>query len=488
LKNKLLTLAMLAIAATGAMLLTRCTEASSAPFFVPDPDTSKALAGAPLPGTLGNTAVTSTDNLITFSSATDNAYYKQGQVTEGYLYVETKAAKYVAQGAVRSPLNISIVIDRSGSMSGDKLRYVKKAAQFVVDNIGSDDILSIVMYDDKVDVVFPSGKVTNKNALKEQIELITSRGSTNLSGGMLEGYNQVKSTFKNGYVNRVLLLSDGLANVGITDTLKLQEIVRNKNREEGITLSTFGVGADFNENLMMDLAEHGSGNFYFIDSPDKIPQMFERELKGLLSVVAQNMKLTIDLPAGVKVTSVFGYKYETTGSAITVNFRDIISEETKAVLIRYAIPATATGELSFTPKLVFDDITTSYSRHEMKLESKVKPVIDEPSYSRGVNEVVQGQVVLFETNAKLEQAMRDVDRGKYDEARKKLEENKAYLDKNKKYVAGSKELQKQDSVNTAYKEKIKDVEQMNEYDKKMMQKSSKTINYQLKTKEAVEDK
>ena len=95
------------------------------------------------------------------------------------------------------------------------------------------------------------------------------------------------------YVNRALLLSDGLANQGITDEEKLQQIVQKKFREQGIGLSTFGVGSDFNELLMTNLSEYGGANYYFIDSPEKIPEIFAKELEGLLSVVAQSTKLSV---------------------------------------------------------------------------------------------------------------------------------------------------------------------------------------------------
>jgi Ca-activated chloride channel family protein len=192
---------------------------------------------------------------------TENRYWlSDGPKQEFYVYFELSGAKITAEEKKRVPLNISLVLDRSGSMAGDKIAFVKKAAQFVIDNLADGDFLSVVQYDNQIDVVCPSARVQDKTELKRAVEEITSRGMTNLSGGMLSGYEQVSSTKQDKFVNRVLLLSDGLANQGITQPEQLQELTRQKFRDEGIALSTFGVGGDFNEVLMANLSEYGGAN------------------------------------------------------------------------------------------------------------------------------------------------------------------------------------------------------------------------------------
>jgi Ca-activated chloride channel family protein len=288
--------------------------------------------------------------VITMTSLLDNPYYfTSANGKELYLYVRLKSGK-APENVSRTPLNISLVLDHSGSMKAErKLEYAKEAVKFVIDNLGSADKLSLVIYDTEVDLLSASAPVTNKELLKAKVDAIRDNGSTNLSGGMLEGYAQTKSTFDPKNVNRVLLLSDGLANHGITDPLKLQDIAKQKAREEGISISTFGIGADFNEDLMTNLAENGSGNYYFINSSDKIPEIFAQELKGLLSVVAQNSKLKIKYPGyNLKLTKVFGCPYAGSEGEVLIDFKDIFSEEEKVVLLKFEITKPVRSLKSYT--------------------------------------------------------------------------------------------------------------------------------------------
>ncbi|NJL13232.1 MAG: VWA domain-containing protein [Microscillaceae bacterium] len=247
------------------------------------------------------------ETLRTYFAAENQYWWAGSPKTDFFVYFELEAVQISPQKE-RIPLNVSLVIDRSGSMEGDKLKFAKKALDFVIDNLQKEDYLSIVQYDNEVDVVSASAAVTQKAKLHALVAQIANRGTTNLSGGMLEGFQQVQSTQKSGYVNRVLLLSDGLANEGVTDPARLQQMAQKKFREQGIALSTFGVGADFNEDLMTQLSEYGGGNYYFIDSPDKIPAIFAAELSGLLSVVAQNALLEVQFPKkALRCAQVYGY-------------------------------------------------------------------------------------------------------------------------------------------------------------------------------------
>jgi len=424
--------------------------------------------------------------LIRFSVASDNNYFIKNSLNKqsGYFYAELKAGQYLPDpNKKRTPLNISLVIDRSGSMEGDKIAYVKKAASFVVDNLSPEDYLSIVIYDTEVKVLYPSSKIINKQQVKMLINTIESDGSTNLSGGMIDGFKEVKSTFKPGFMNRVLLLTDGLANQGITEPNRLEAIVASRLKDESISLSTFGVGNDYNEDLLQNLAEFGSGNYYFIASPDKIPGIFQKEMKGLLSVVAQNTKLMIDLPLEASLDKVYGYPFTYSNHQIGINFKDLFSEETKAVLIKYNVPPNFNKTFEIKAHLKYDDATMeSVPAIASVLSSEVKGTILEADREQGSNKFVLQQIALFESNEKMDEAIKAVDKGEYEKARKIVSENEVYLKEKRMKLPGSYELQRQDSINQNYAKSIQRAETMSKDDMKMMQKCNKSLNYEVRKK------
>ena len=170
----------------------------------------------------------------------------------------------------RPRLNLALVIDRSGSMSeARKLDFVKTAAHQLVDMMAPDDILSIVAYDHHVQVPWPSRPVgRDRTQLHQIIAGLYPGGATYLSGGLEEGYRQAKCGRRRGSLNRVLLLSDGLANRGVVSRGDLRERAAVMS-EKGISVSTFGVGHHFDEELMMMVAGGGGGNYRYLDDPER---------------------------------------------------------------------------------------------------------------------------------------------------------------------------------------------------------------------------
>jgi Ca-activated chloride channel family protein len=202
--------------------------------------------------------------------------------------------------APRRQLNLSLVIDRSGSMAGAPLHYALQAAASVVDQLEAEDRLSVVVYDDAVDTVLPSRPVTNKNQLKQALQQVRAGGITNLSGGWLRGCEEVKAQYDPQKVNRVLLLTDGHANMGIRDPRLLTATSAEK-AEEGIATTTLGFAQGFNEDLLIGMARAAKGNFYFIQSIDEASEVFGIELESLRSVIGQNLQITLELSEGVRL-------------------------------------------------------------------------------------------------------------------------------------------------------------------------------------------
>lgn len=422
--------------------------------------------------------------LISFSAGLEHNSFESQNPHTCYYFAEVKSGRFNPNpNQKRTPLNIALVIDRSGSMEGAKLEYVKKAAHFVVDNLSNEDKLSLVIYDDQVEVLLPSQAVRNKSSLHALINNIEDNGSTNLGGGMQKGFEEVSKHLNKNSVNRVLLLTDGLANAGITEPSQLNAIALNEQRQKGISISTFGVGLDFNEDLLQNLAENGNGNYYFIASPEDVPGIFKKELNGLLNVVAQEMVLTLSIPQGISIDKVFAYPYEVNGDKLTVKFKDIFSEETKAVLIQYTIKAGLNHSLAFNASLSYNDISIApIEAKTILLQNKQTLVLNEAALKNSLNPIVAQQVVLFETNSRQEEAMKAIDAKDFNKARSITNSNKAYLNTKMKELPASRELYKQDSVITAYEDKIKKAETMNESEIRYMQKSAKMDNYSIRKK------
>jgi Ca-activated chloride channel family protein len=183
-----------------------------------------------------------------------------------------------AEGQERPAMHLALVVDRSGSMAGPKLEGAKQAARFLVERLGAEDSLALVTFDDEVSLLAPS-EVPDKVRLSEVIEHITPGGSTNLSGGWLKGVEELLRAPDDGQ-KRVLLLSDGHANAGVTDTDSLTGMVSGiKGKEIGTT--TIGFGRDFDENLLTAMADAGGGNGYFAEGPDDALGIFAEEFEGL---------------------------------------------------------------------------------------------------------------------------------------------------------------------------------------------------------------
>lgn len=260
--------------------------------------------------------------------------------------------------AARRNLNLSLVIDRSGSMAGAPLQHALKAAEAVVNKLEPGDIISIVVYDDNVNTIFGPQPVIDKEAVKTLIHKVRAGGITNLSGGWLQGCEHVKTNYDPQKVNRVLLLTDGHANMGITDPKSLMATA-GKKASEGITTTTLGFGRGFNEDLLIGMAQAATGNFYFIQSIDEASDVFTFELDTLKSVVAQNLSATLELASGIHLSDVLSIaKTQTSANGQTIlTLGDIYTGEDKLLGLTLTLPEASKGtlpigKLTFTAEAV----------------------------------------------------------------------------------------------------------------------------------------
>ncbi|MCM2257736.1 MAG: VWA domain-containing protein [Vicinamibacteria bacterium] len=263
-----------------------------------------------------------------------------------YLMVTLTAPEASATAAgPRPPANVAVVLDRSGSMQGEKIHLAKQAASGALGLLKRSDRFAVVVYDHEVDVLVPSSPVgpeSLQQALRA-LERVEARGNTALHEGWKRGCDQVAAELTPEAVGKCLLLTDGLANAGLTEPDALGAECEGAQARRVVT-STFGVGRDFDERLLDLMATKGGGNFYFVDHARQIPEFLARELAETLEVVARDVRLEIRVPQGVRVRALNNYPVEETASGLRCNVSNLISNQELTLVFQLTLPAGAVGE------------------------------------------------------------------------------------------------------------------------------------------------
>ena len=243
-------------------------------------------------------------------------------------------------GRVRPPLHPALVLDRSGSMAGRKLEVVRECAAFLMRRLAPTDELAIVAYDQDVRLVAPLAHV-DLASLLPRIAAIHSGGQTNLSGGWLKGLEEVGRASGEG-PRKVLLLTDGLANVGVVDPAVLVSMARNAIEQSDVGTTTIGFGDDFDEDLLTAMADAGRGNAHYAPTPEAAPAIFAREFEDLVSLVAQNVSVEIRPTHEVQVLGVLNaFPVVPVPGGLQVDLGDAYAEETRRVVFELHVPSLA---------------------------------------------------------------------------------------------------------------------------------------------------
>lgn len=311
----------------------------------------------------------------------------------------------------RPDLNLSLVLDRSGSMQGMKMVRAREAAMFCVNQMLATDRLSVVTFDEHIDVLFPSEPVTNKQAMKDLISRVAARGSTALHEAWVRGGLTVSEGMLDQGINRVLLISDGLANVGITSP---DEIVTQAMNlcQRGVSTSTIGIGADFNEDLLMQMAQSGGGNAWHVAEPEDMQRIFQVELEGLIAQFAHTVSLSLIPADGVRVVDVLNdFELTETGRYRLPNLQAGSSLD---IVVQLRVGAQEAGtqlrlldlRLGFTPQ---EAKSAEVLTHAITVEFVSHAEVESLSVTE---EVVKAVRFLMNARARNE-AMNRMDRGDY---------------------------------------------------------------------------
>ena len=266
----------------------------------------------------------------------------------------------------RAPLALSLVLDRSGSMSGDRLDAAKAASISAVERLHPDDVVSVIAFDDQVNVVAPPAPRARQFQLVQQLSDLDSGGSTNLSGGWLRGRQHMEQALGmlgslEGSSRRIVLLTDGHANAGIVEPSTLVELARTA-RAMGITTTTIGVGEGYDDDLLRAMADAGGGNSWYVERPDQAQDILAEEMGNLLSVSAQGLSVTLTLEDSVAILATHSsWPATATANTFTFDLGDLYASEPKPVLLELFVPADrlealASGGASIATLVVQADV------------------------------------------------------------------------------------------------------------------------------------
>ena len=254
--------------------------------------------------------------------------------TNGYLYA-TVAVRGRPPTATLAPLNVALVLDRSGSMSGDPFRNMVGAAETFVNQLRDGDRVSVLAFSDGVYEAVPPMVIdpNTRNLAIASIRSLHDGGGTNLSGGLLAGLSEVFGAFQYWQVNQVILFSDGQPNIGITSTGELARI-SERAAEHGVSVTTIGFGMDHDELLMQGIADASGGYYYYVDKPGDFAQIFQREAGAILRTAARRGEIAFTLPPTVQIEEVIGYDYIMAGGTVWVRMGSIPHGEERYVVFK----------------------------------------------------------------------------------------------------------------------------------------------------------
>jgi len=327
----------------------------------------------------------------------------------------------------RPPVNLTLVLDRSGSMSGQKIEKAKEAAITALRRLGPQDLFSMVIYDHTVQTIVPPQSASNTEWIESRIRGIYPGGNTALYGAVSQGAAEVRKNLEGSYVHRVVLLSDGLANVGPSAPADLARLGAALIKE-GISVTTIGIGNDFNEDLMTQLADRSDGNHYFVESSRDLPRIFAAELGDVLSVAARKVIIEIDCPEGVRPIRIIGREGRIRGNRVEIHLNQLYGGQEKYALVEVMVEP---GRENATQKIAdarcsYENALTSKAERSTAVASvRFSKSLDD--VRRSASKTVQEELVKNELAEARDQALDLYNAGRKDEAVQQLKEKSAEI-------------------------------------------------------------
>ncbi len=383
------------------------------------------------------------------------------------------------QASKRPPVNMALVIDKSGSMQGERIQQARQAALAAVDRLRDDDIISVVAFDDNVTVLVPATKASSRAEIRRGIEQIQANGSTALFAGTSKGAAEVRKFLEREQVNRVVLLSDGQANVGPDSPGALGELGGSL-MKDGISVTTIGLGLGYNEDLMVRLARESDGNHSFVENANDLVSIFDREFGEAMSVIAQDVQIRIECGAGIRPLRTLGRSSEISGQTVITQLNQLYGGQERHLLLEVEVPAhepDAIVELA-SVTATFRDLGTN-EQNALRGQAQAKVTASREEVAANENKKVVSEFVMQEAAVINQQAVQLRDEGRVEEARELLKGNIQRLD----------EVSQQEDMPAEAKEKLqrfsadnaKDSESLESSSWEGRRKSMRDVQYKIET-------
>jgi Ca-activated chloride channel family protein len=374
----------------------------------------------------------------------DRGFLLSGSPQEVVVKIDLTAAGH-RKKLKRTPLNLAVVLDRSGSMTGAKIEKARQAAMGLVDQLAPGDSFSLIAYSDHAEVLVPAQELEDREAVKSRISHIRPGGSTALYAGVQLGATQIQRHLSGRRINRVILLSDGLANVGPSSPRDLRQLGHALS-ERGISVTTIGVGDDYNEDLMAGLAEASDANYYYVKDTERLPEIFAKELGELVTVAAREVKIEIICPKGVKPIGLIGRPEVFAGQKASVQLSQFALAQNRYLFLRCLVnepePEIAVVTVRYT-----DDLNGG-TEQSLSERARVHFTEDKTVAAHSERPEIVAQKELLLTAVAKDAALADADAGRYQQAAQTLNRQAVVLDSQYQNAPASVQPQlRQESAN-----------------------------------------
>ena len=323
-----------------------------------------------------------------------------------------------------------VVLDRSGSMTGDRLQAAQRALIQLVDRLDDRDRFGLVTFDHEASVVVPAGKVADigKQRLRATIATLYPGGSTDLASGYMRGLQEAR---RGGSATgtTVVLLSDGHANTGIVDPATFRGLAAKAARD-GITSSTIGIGIGYDQDILAELATGGSGNHAFAEGPDQAAAAITDEFDGLLSKTVQGASLLITPGPRVSQINVLNdLPGHVVDGSILTDVGDLYAGETRRVVVAFEVPTMDELGLAEIAQLTFTYIgLPDLDEHTVTIPVTVNVVPGDVAAGRVPKPEVAREKLFLSAQSRKRDAEEAIRRGDYDYARQTLDDSRRKLD------------------------------------------------------------